>query len=124
MSLDFNYRDCDDNLLTDEHYEQTCQNVMFHTIFVGMPKITKENWSQFAMRCAMFDQAGNFYDYASRTPLEWADVIYPWIGLTTNASPMTDAEFAKKIKEESERTMLRMRLRQTNLNTGAEVKGE
>lgn len=111
MSLDFDYKECDDNLLTDEHYEQTVQNVVFHSLFVGMPKITEENWSLFAMRCALYDQASNGYEYSSRTPLEWAEIVRPWVGLRTNADDITDAAFNKKIREETERTMLVMRTR-------------
>lgn len=99
MSLDFNYSKCDDDLLTDEHYSRTCESVVFRMMFVGMREITQQNYSEVAMRFAMFDAAtgtGNL-----RSILEWAEVVRPWVGLTTNVSTITDAEFWKRLRKNS-----------------------
>lgn len=110
MSLDFNYKDCDDSLLTDEHYSATCEFVVFQTLFVGMPHITKDNVEQFAMRILLFNAAsgGIFRVHSSGGAME---TVLPWVGLRTNASPMTDAQFYKKLRHEtSEQTMRYMRM--------------
>ena len=98
MSLDYNYSKCDDTL-TDEHFARTCELVVFHTVFVGMPEITRENFSEFAMRCAMYDLASAWP--GTRSIAEWAEIVHPWIGLRTNASHKTRAAFWKMIANEA-----------------------
>lgn len=110
MSLDFNYKDCDDSLLTDEHYSATCEFVVFQTMFVGMPQITRDNVEQFAMRILLFNAASGGI-FSPHTSSEVLDKVLPWVGLRTNASHMTDAAFYKKLRHEtSEQTMRYMRM--------------
>lgn len=102
MALNFDYRECGEEL-TDEHYGQTVETVVFNTMFVGINPITEENYVQMAMRCTIHDAAqGALY---GKTFPEWIEVIRPWVGLRTNASPMTDAAFYKRVREITEDTM-------------------
>lgn len=103
MALTFDYKNCNNDLLTDEHYKRTVEYVVFRTMILGMPKITEENWSLFVMRCFELECAQGYV--SPYTIKEIAEKVYPWIGLHTNATPLTDAAFAKKMKDIKENTM-------------------
>lgn len=102
MSLDYDYRECDDALLTDEHFERTCMTVVFHTMFVGMPHITKDNYVEFALRWGLFEAASG---HQTMSLGERVAMVIPWIGLRTNVTPMTKAQFRKRIAERIDHTL-------------------
>lgn len=104
MSLDFNYKDCDKSLLTDEHYEQTCSLVVYNTMFVGINHITDESIFRFAQRVMILNASMNNV-YGPDSYQGWIDILRPWVGLRTNASAMTEAAFWKMCRERAQSTM-------------------
>lgn len=106
MALTFDYKECDQELLTDEHYERWTEYVVFNSMFVGMPHITQQNYSLFVMRVMQFNAATNS---GIKDAWELTKAVLPYVGLRTNASPMTDAAFAKELKRRSEYTMQQIR---------------
>ena len=111
MALNFNYSECDKDLLTDEVYAESCETVVFLTMFVGMPRITHENFSEFVMRVMIFDAANGGIYVNRKTRFEWSEYIRPWVGLHTNAAPETSAAFWKRMRTNTaEETMRGIRM--------------
>jgi hypothetical protein len=71
--------------------------LIWATIFVGINRITEENWKEFALRLRAWE-IGVGCISASNEPLE-AETVRRAIGLSTNASPETPAAFKKKLAE-------------------------
>ena len=78
--------------------------LVWMTIFIGMREITEKNWEQFYWRTRLLEVtsgAYRYYDGKEGTEQYFTkDEIKSMIGLSTNASEMTKAEFYKnKIKD-------------------------
>ena len=75
--------------------------MIWMTIFIGMREITEKNWEQFFWRTRLLEVTTGAYRYSDEGDHYFTkDEIKSMIGLSTNASEMTKAEFYKnKIKD-------------------------
>jgi hypothetical protein len=107
MSLDFSYKDIDDALVNHpgdpERYHPVLNALVWLSMSCGYNKITKDNAGQIYLRLkafqAMHGAALNMKretNSISALYITPADVI-AYIGLTTNASTLTDAAFGKRV---------------------------
>jgi hypothetical protein len=82
--------------------------VVIHlTMFVGMPTITQDNLRDFARRARIY----------GATWLEGAmsvEDLEPYVGLETNASPLSWAEFLESLPDEAEAAAKRDALRRAS----------
>lgn len=72
----------------DARMNPVTEGLIFMTISVGIPKITEENWREFAVRYLMVHGALQF-DGDLYSPQD----IQAHVGLSTNASAMSKAKF-------------------------------
>lgn len=97
------------------------QTIIFRTMSVGINKITAENAEKFLARCfvvsKVFGAPLSTWDDEKEThvdaDLTFAD-IHRRIGLGTNASTLTDAQFRKRMIEEVERSAQRKARKQVD----------
>lgn len=108
MSLNWDISDCADvAAIKADGLEWTITETMiFATVFLGIPKIQNEADAQlYAVRMRMWENSNGNFTY---TPNEggaagWTDRLITLadvrkrIGLSTNASRLTDAQFAKRL---------------------------
>ncbi len=104
MSLNWDATKVDDYeaLKTDAEWPVT-EAVIFYTMFVGVREITEANAEKFATRIHMWEQlngtalsgVGDDGEIV-RIPVTLADVRRR-VGLSTNATPYTDAKFNAEI---------------------------
>lgn len=120
MALNYSFKNCDELVLTESHKERWTEFVVFHSMFVGMPSITRENWSQFAMRIMLWSAALNTWQYDAS---ELSAAILPFVGMHTNSVEFTDAKFSRRIREVSEDTMRTMRMGNQKQITISEMAG-
>lgn len=78
------------------------ESLIWATMAIGMPSITEKNAREFAIRIAAFESAfGPFLyrinEYGSKRSLLTFEAIERRIGLYTNASSLTAAQFRKKV---------------------------
>ena len=82
---------------------QGCHNLIYLTMHVGMPRITEKNWKTFYARLYAWERitgACRFLrdDKGISRPLYFtAEEIRGFIGLGTNASKFTDAQWRKEL---------------------------
>jgi hypothetical protein len=111
MAINFYTTDvADDSHLLDENgnWNETCRSLSFASEFIGIPKITEKNTELFYKRYLAngFVQSGSFDAYLTLEEVEKS------VGFATNASPMTDTQFAKKL---SNTVMLRAQAKVNNI---------
>ena len=75
----------------------TTECIIWATLFVGIPKITPANAAGFARRLRAWETLAGCIS-SSGEPIS-AETVRRHIGLSTNASPIKDAAFAKKLAE-------------------------
>lgn len=96
MSLDYNLSEVKD-------YQTVCfrapgemipetERLIFSTLAIGIPKITKANHETFLRRL-------NLWETVYAMPLTSAEVVKAHIGLTTNASPCNKGRFITRMKQ-------------------------
>lgn len=96
MALHYEWKDCENWRDMSEGLRRA---IVFSTMYVGIARITEENWETFAIRLRMWDMAvGNSGDEC--IPIQ---AIKKAVGLYTNASTLTDSQFNKKIVEAMKR---------------------
>ena len=100
MPLDWNTKASKPSKPKDEN-ESVVQYTLNHlTMIVGMNKITEQNWEEFYARCVVLEKLNGAYMRRSMKsglkdrPITVEDVKR-WIGMQTNASTMTRAQFLK-----------------------------
>lgn len=94
----------------DDSINPVSEMLIFATMFVGINKITEKNWKEFLTRLwmsqriggAMLRQRNKETGEISDRPLDIQDVK-DHIGLSTNASPMTRAQFFKRLASTADR---------------------
>lgn len=96
MSLDFSYGDvADQSVMWDENnrMKPEVESLIFNTMTIGINKITADNYQTFYVRYCMY--------YASKGYETFYDLAFvkSMIGLHTNASPISDAQFKKQCIE-------------------------
>lgn len=89
--------------LTDNE-RGTLQALCFSTMAVGMNKITTENAREFYTRASFMEKvlgaSRRGFDGEKDFPVFYSlEDIQRFVGLMTNASPLTDAQFRKNIWE-------------------------
>lgn len=93
MSLNWNAKDAENwHKLEDGHKE----SIIFHTMFLGINRITEENYQEFWKRYVQLNHANGWDNYL--TPED----VHNAVGLHTNASPITPAAWRKKLNESLE----------------------
>ena len=73
------------------------RTIIFCTMIVGMREITEENCSQFHERVSFVEKTKGSFFYKNKKPLPISEKdINRMIGLKTNASLLTKAQFIKR----------------------------
>jgi len=97
MSLDFNYAQCDEKVLWDENdrMRPEVESIIWNTMFLGINKITEDNYRAFFVRYNMIGMArsNNFVPYFNLSDVKGM------IGLHTNASTKSETVFKKECTE-------------------------
>ena len=92
MSLDYHLPNGMTNAdISDEDWNKFT-SLCFSTMSVGISRLTNENLDEFWTRYLMMEVA-----YRDRNPILDRDFIERFIGLSTNASPLTKFQFDKRI---------------------------
>ena len=84
---------------SDERLEmkEPYRTIIFCTMIVGMREITEENCSKFLERVSFVERTQGSFFYKNRKPLYISEKdINRMIGLKTNASLLTKAQFIKR----------------------------
>lgn len=84
---------------SDERLEmkEPYRTIIFCTMIVGMREITEENCSKFLERVSFVERTQGSFFYKNRKPLYISEKdINRMIGLQTNASLLTKAQFIKR----------------------------
>lgn len=92
MSLNWNAKDAENwNKVSDGAKE----SLIFHTMFLGINRVTEDNYRDFYRRYIQFNRAQGYEEPYYLT----AEDVHNAIGLHTNASPITPAAWRKKLAE-------------------------
>lgn len=100
MPLTFNVTECVDY---DKHYSQPPYDKTWHpitgdlsffTMWTGINKITEKNYVEFFSRCVTYCEAAGV-----EAPCFSLEDVQRHIGLGTNASPKSKAEFNREVGE-------------------------
>ena len=100
MPLDWNTQASNPPLPQDEN-EEIVQNTLLHlTMIVGINNITEATWQEFYARCVVLEKLnGSYMRRKKKSGLEDRPItpedVKRWIGMRTNASTMTRAQFMK-----------------------------
>ena len=103
MSLDFNYSEvADKSFIWDENdmMRGECESIIWHTMFLGINKITEDTYRDFYTRYLMLRIAQGMPE-----PYFTLKDVRGMIGLHTNASSITVAQFKKRIIENLTKTV-------------------
>ena len=111
MALHYDLTDVKADWKSDDVWPTTNALIM-GTMSVGMNSITEKNWKEFYTRCYMIERIHGAWRYNSKgEPITVKpEEVKEHIGLGTNASRYTNAEFKKSIDErfrEGARVMLK-----------------
>lgn len=92
-----------EELMTDEEHQITSA-IVFMTMAVGINEITEKTLPAFIGRAAAIEAFGPFYvgpqkEDGTREPGLTIDMIRRRIGLRTNASPKSNAQFTKDLEQ-------------------------
>ncbi len=99
MSLNWNIEKCKSwqQLNTDSEWPIT-SSLIWATMAVGISTITKINAEEFHRRLALYENQNGFYLSRNGKPSPIAlEDVKRRIGLSTNASTLTKAEFKQKL---------------------------
>lgn len=111
MSLNFNYKNvADQSLISNPHdpdeYHPVFYTLVWATMSCGFNKITKDNAEKVHQRIKALETVYGPQMHVRDGSGEESRKVYitlsdieAYIGMTTNASTMTDAQFSKKIFE-------------------------
>lgn len=104
MSLNFDTTKCNPPIPTDENDTTLREVLIFATMFLGISDLTEKNAAEFYARIHLNELAfggmrnrsleGGGFEPVLVTPAE----VRRWIGLHTNASTLTRAQFLKKME--------------------------
>lgn len=97
MSLNFSYKNCQEDVNAPNEWNIT-ETLIFNTMVIGISDITEENFEEVMFRTRLRERLyGNFLydDDAKSLPITRAQVAAR-IGLTTNTSDETRAQFIKR----------------------------
>lgn len=96
MSLNWNAQDSEN---WDKLHDGAKESIIFHTMLVGINKITEDNYQEFYKRYVQLNRS-NGWDLKDNylTPED----VHNAVGLHTNASTLTQAAFRKKLTESLE----------------------
>ena len=108
MSLNYDYGNVEnhDEVMFDENDEMrpVSQCIIFRTMFVGIQRITEENYKVFHKRCMLLtaaNEAPPLYKWTEDDKIEYYDITEEdckaHIGLTTNAAVYNKTEFIKRV---------------------------
>jgi len=85
------YEKCGD----EQRVKGSAEAMIFSTMFLGINTITEKNVEDFFVRMNMWERTfGNLRTHSEKFSLE---EIREYIGLHTNASPMTKTQFRKRL---------------------------
>lgn len=106
MSLNFNFGDVKDHerVTTDptdpKNWHPVAEAIAFYSMICGYNAITEKNYTKVAARLLSYQHVTKplFHKDGQRFLLTTEDVKR-FIGTRTNATPMTDAQFAKRLGE-------------------------
>jgi len=93
MALHYDYSSVPKALGADGNLTELADNLIWCTMIVNLPAITKDNLQEWYHRLQFYAKVENYKKLASITIQDLEDHI----GLTTNASYKTWNEFAKKV---------------------------
>jgi hypothetical protein len=105
MSLNFNLSKVEnfEELSQDDDLNNITETLIFCTMFVGIPRITEANALEFYKRVSLYEKLFGSFIYAVDKDgnridhkIKLADVER-LIGLHTNADPLTEAKFRKRV---------------------------
>jgi hypothetical protein len=108
MALTWDSTACDLPEKLDDNLANTRHTLIFATMAVGMNHITEDNAEAFFLRVNFYERLMGAYRFASDTekpdepaqPLMFTiEDIRQFVGLRTNVSPQTDAQFRKNMWE-------------------------
>lgn len=95
MSLDYSWERCSPEAKEwlDLNFEYNVWNLSCATVATGIPKITKANAYKFWRRYCAIQYAQGMPTYVT------LDMVRMCVGFSTNASTMTDPQFAKRLAD-------------------------
>ena len=105
MALQWDITKCDPPEFVDEHERQGFFNsFIYMPMIVGIPNITESNWTEFYARVHALELlGGGFRNKVLKSglkPIMYTKVeIKRWVGLETNASPITERKFLNKLRD-------------------------
>jgi hypothetical protein len=92
MSLNWNAKDAEN---WDKIHDGAKESLIFHTMFLGINRITEENYKDFYKRYVQLNRANGWDEPHYLTPED----VHNAVGLHTNASTLTPAAWRKKLNE-------------------------
>lgn len=121
MSLDFSFAKCakvnGENVYdmpgNPEKWHPVAEQLAFVTMVIGMREITDKNAEKFAQRLSLYQRiTGPLIRFGDGTKAYITlEDVEQHIGMATNASALTDAQFAKHMVEVASRYMVGNRVR-------------
>jgi len=99
---------------------RAAESLIFATMFTGINTITEKNVEEFFLRIYMWEKSFGALRFSNGEPKFFTlKEIVPFIGLKTNASPLTKAQFKNNLA----RSLREMAEREVRLQSG-EIKRE
>lgn len=93
MALSFDFTNVEDYSRIVDEDPNSIEFIVFETLFLGMNSITEENAGEFYARHKVYDGVSRYPTRREVTPA----FIRQFIGLRTNASPLTETQFRTKV---------------------------
>jgi hypothetical protein len=99
MSLNYDTRNCNPPLPTDDNDASLKYVLEMGTMSTGIPSITVENYKEVWLRVNALERMEGCWLLRSDGKSEFITLpqIKRWIGMSTNASPMTRTQFMKRL---------------------------
>ena len=95
MSLNWNISEVEDWEAKKKANPDLLEKLIFSTMLVGIPKITKKNYMIFYARHIAHDM---LFKTSAKYQIKLED-IKKWIGLSTNADKLSGSQWEKKLLE-------------------------
>lgn len=93
MALSYDFTNVEEYSRIYDEDPNAIEFIVFETLFLGMNTITEENAAEFYARHKVYDGVSQYPTKREVTPA----FIRQFIGLRTNASPLTATQFRTKV---------------------------
>lgn len=100
MALEWDVRKCDQSHCFDPDTKEmtsTCKSLIYATVIVGISEITESNYKEFACRLEYDRRLYGCFSFSEGSAIP--ALVKPFIGMRTNATKLTRAQFEKKISK-------------------------